>query len=71
VPDPQDNGSGTILGVAARLGSRVIHALAPQFLALILLNIVFLGLLVWYIDARADHAAAVMKQLLDTCLQRR
>jgi hypothetical protein len=71
VPDPQDNEGGTILGVAARLGGRLINALAPQYLALILINAIFLGLFVWYIDARAQHAREIMQQLLDACLQRR
>jgi hypothetical protein len=71
VPDPQDEGGGTILGVASRLGGRLINALAPQYLALILINAAFMALFVWFIDTRADHTTAVMQQLLDSCLQRR
>jgi len=70
-PPPPPNGNGThitVVGAAHKLSAQLISALTPQFLALVLVNIAFLGLFIWYIGARADHAAAVMQQLLDTCL---
>ena len=71
VPNEPNVGGGTILGAVSKLGAQVVNALAPQFLALILINIIFVGLLVWHIDARADHTREIMQQLLDKCLQER
>jgi hypothetical protein len=73
VSEPNSTNGGnhvTIVGAAHKLGAQVIHALTPQFLALVLVNIVFMGLFVWYIGARADHAAVVMQRLLDECLNK-
>ena len=58
-----------LYGHLARVGSHIIVSLKTEFLALVLINAIFLGLFVWYINARADHANAVMQQLLDACLQ--
>lgn len=64
-PHPNGNHQNIIL----KLGSQVVHALPPQFLGLILVNMIFIGVLFWYIDARAQHSVAVINQLLARCLQ--
>jgi hypothetical protein len=53
----------------AQLGSQIIAALSPPFLMLILLNILFIGILFWFVDARAQHSMAVINQLLHACLK--
>jgi hypothetical protein len=58
-----------ILEAGVRLGSAVVHSLAPQFLALLLINAVFVGCLFWFVDARARHTVALVNQLLAACLQ--
>jgi hypothetical protein len=67
---PNGNGGGhtTVVQAAIKLGGQVAHSLAPQFLALILVNILFLGILFWFVDARARHFAVVFNQLLSACL---
>ena len=60
----------TLITSLTNVGTQIVHNLTPQLLALILLNILFIGLLFWFIGARADHTTAVMQQLLDSCLQR-
>jgi hypothetical protein len=53
----------------SKLAEQAISVLTPQFLAVIILNIIFIGILFWFVDARAIHTAAVMQQLMDACLR--
>jgi hypothetical protein len=73
-PAHSGNGNGnqqtTIVQAGLRLGSQVVHALAPQFLSLLLVNVMVLGVLFWFVDARARHTAQVLNQLLTACLTR-
>lgn len=50
-----------------QLGGVAVRALAPQFLALVLLNALFLVLLFWFVDGRARHTAALIAQLMASC----
>jgi len=71
-PPPTVNGNGnhtTIVGAGLKLGHGVINALSPNFLALLLINVLFLGTLYWYVDARARHTAELVEKLLNACLQ--
>jgi hypothetical protein len=65
-----ENGTG-IVGAVSRFSHHVVNALAPQFLALIVLNSLFLGIFFWYVDARAAHSMEVINQLLLSCLNKR
>lgn len=58
----------TVITAASKLGNTVVRSLAPQFLALVLINVMFMGVFVWYLDTRANHAAEVIRQLLAACL---
>ena len=64
--DPHGPG---VTGAVSRISSQVVSSLKPQFLALILVNAIFMGVFIWYIDARARHAAEIMRQLFETCLK--
>jgi len=55
----------TVLG----LGGRLITALPAQFLTLVVINVLALGFLFWFVDARANHTASVLNQLLQACLR--
>jgi hypothetical protein len=57
-------------GLLAGIGEKLIHALPPHFLVLVLINAMFLGILFWFVDARARHTAAVLNQLLTACLNK-
>jgi hypothetical protein len=64
------NGNGPgIVGVVARFSGKVVDALSPQFLTLILLNALFFGMMFWYIGARAEHSMTIIQQLLTNCLK--
>jgi hypothetical protein len=65
------NGNGkptTAAGMLSSLSEKVVSALPPQFLALVIVNVLFLGALFWFVDARAKHTADVLNQLLQACL---
>jgi len=62
------NGKPTTIGALSSLSEKLVGALPPQFLALVVINVLFLGALFWFIDARANHAAEVLNQLLSSCL---
>ena len=51
------------------LGGKLIAGLPAQFLALIVVNLVFMGAFIWYVDARSRHSVDVIQQLLSSCLQ--
>lgn len=68
-PKPNGNGHTTVIQAGIKLGSHVVSSLAPQFLALVIVNMLFLAALFWFVDARANHTAAVLNQLLQACLQ--
>ena len=73
-PTGNGNGNGkprptTAAGMLSSLSERVIAELPSQFLALIIVNAVFLIGLFWFVDARANHTAAVLNQLLQACLK--
>ena len=69
-PPPQINGNGnTLIGAGVKLGSGIISALSPNFLALICINVLFLASLYWFVDARARHTAELVQRLLTACLQ--
>jgi len=61
-----DEETKSVLG----LGGRLITALPAQFLTLVVINVLALGFLFWFVDARANHTASVLNQLLQACLQR-
>jgi hypothetical protein len=65
-----ENGTG-IVGAVSRFSHHVVRALAPQFLALIVLNTMVFGAFFWYADARARHTMDIINQLLLSCLNRR
>ena len=70
-PEPESrhsNGKGGLIHAGVHLGSQLVRSLAPQFLALVILNVLILAGLGWFIDARARHTAAVLNQLLTACL---
>lgn len=59
-----------VVQAGLKLGNTVVSSLAPQFLALILINALFLGAMYWFIDARARHTVDLVNRLLATCLER-
>jgi len=68
-PKQDEHGSG-VVGAVSRVGSQMVHSLAPQFIAMLLANVVFMGAFVWYVNQRAEHSVDVITRLLDNCLRK-
>jgi hypothetical protein len=70
-PPNGNSGHTTIVQAGIKLGSQVVQGLRPEFLALLLVNVLLMGAFIWFVDARAKHFALVFNQLLTSCLQTR
>lgn len=58
-PDP-----GTIVSVADRL----IRALPPAFVLLVVINLIFLGCTAWLLDRNSEARNAMLARIIDRCL---
>ena len=63
-PEPDTS----LIQAGLKLGSHVVTSLAPQFLTLCLVVAAFLGVLFWFVDARARHTAELINAILAACL---
>jgi hypothetical protein len=60
------NGTGLLASVSEKL----IRALPPAFLLLVLLNIVFLGVAAWVFQHNTTVRNAMIQRIIESCLQR-
>jgi hypothetical protein len=49
------------------LGSKLIGGLPAQFLALLLVNVLVVGGLIWHMDSQLDARERVLIKLIETC----
>ena len=68
-PPPATQPNGNIVGAASRLGQSLIAALPPAFLMLVLMNAVFLGMVMWFINHQADERSHMVEKLMDRCME--
>jgi hypothetical protein len=61
------NGSGLLASVSEKL----IRALPPAFLLLVLLNIVFLGVAAWVFQHNTAVRNAMIQRIVESCLTQR
>jgi hypothetical protein len=61
------NGNGRA-GLLASVSDKLIRALPPAFLLLILMNVAFLGVIAWVFDHNADVRNAMLTKIIDRCL---
>jgi hypothetical protein len=67
-PEPEQPG---IIHAGIKLAGQVSNSLAPQFLALLIVNALMFGGMLYYIGARAEHTMTIINQLLTACLGQR
>ena len=53
------------------LPDRIIRALPPAMLLLVLLNVAFLGVIIYMVQHNADARNAMLQQIISTCLEKR
>lgn len=55
-------------GVLASISEKVIRALPPAFLLLVLLNIGFLGVMAWLYEHNSETRGVLLTKIVDACL---
>jgi hypothetical protein len=63
-----DPGPGTLPGAVSRIGQSLITALPPAFLMLVLLNVAFLGLVMWFLTDQLHGRDMMAQQLFNRCM---
>ena len=58
-------------GLLAGVSDRLIRALPPAFLMLVLLNIVFLGMASWVFQHNTAVRNEMIQRIIESCLERR
>jgi hemolysin-activating ACP:hemolysin acyltransferase len=56
-------------GILASLPDKLIRVLPPAMVALIVLNIAFLGTTMWLVQHNADYRNTLLTKIVDTCLK--
>lgn len=63
--DPRHEGS---VGAITDLGNKLISALPPAFVMLLVMNVCFLGMVLWFLNHQSDQRNATVNLLLDRCM---
>ena len=58
----------TIAGAATALGRSLIGALPPAFLLLCVVNVIFLGLVMWFLADQIDRRTALVSTIITRCM---
>ena len=68
-PAPPHNGNGRRSGsVLVSVSEKLIRVLPPAFIALLVLNIVFVGVIAWVFDHNAETRNALLTKIVERCL---
>ena len=62
------DGDGTIPGAVARVSQTLIGALPPAFVLLLLINVIFLGIVMWFIDDQIQQRTELVEKVIERCL---
>jgi hypothetical protein len=64
-PTPHSDGRG---GILVSVSEKLIRVLPPAFIALLVLNIVFVGVIAWVFDHNAETRNALLTKIVERCL---
>jgi hypothetical protein len=53
------------------LPDRIIRALPPAMVLLVVLNVAFIGMTIWVVQNNASARNAMLTRIIDTCLERK
>lgn len=62
-PEPQ-----TVIGATSAVSRALIAALPPAFVMLCLINVGFLGVVMWFVNQQSTLRADAWKHMVDHCL---
>lgn len=57
-----------VVGAASGVSKALIGALPPGFVALLLVNTIFIGAVMWFLDEQLDQRIKLLNRILDACL---
>ena len=57
-----------VVGLATRLGDDLIRALPPAFLLMVVLNLCFLGLVMWFINSQQEARNSLINTVVSKCM---
>lgn len=60
--------NGTIPGAVARVSQSIIAALPPAFIGLVLINAIFIGCVLWFLNSQMEQRTAIVDKIVDRCL---
>jgi hypothetical protein len=70
--EAQHNGNGNGRrrngGVLLNISDRLIRVLPPAFLLLIVINVLFLGVMMWVFNHNAESRTALLTRIVEKCL---
>jgi hypothetical protein len=58
-----------ITGLAASISTGLIGALPPAFLFLCVINLAFLGLVLWFVEHQLDQRMGLANKIVEHCWQ--
>jgi len=58
-----------VVGAVETLGSKLMTSLPAQFLGLIVLNTIFIGSLLWFLNRQTDARERLLAPLLKECAE--
>lgn len=70
-PPPTQNSNGRnggVVGAARVVLGQIVGELPPAFLALLLINIAFLGTVFWFENKQTMERAQEIKTMIDACI---
>jgi hypothetical protein len=68
--DQKPDANPGMFGTINSLGKAIITTLPPAFAMMAVLNIVFLGVVLWFLSAGSDTRVQIVGDLLKECMQR-
>jgi hypothetical protein len=63
-PPPPSSSSSVMVSISERL----IRVLPPAFIALLVINVLFIGVIAWVFDHNAETRNALLTKIVERCL---
>jgi hypothetical protein len=58
-----------VVGAVSRLSQSLITTLPPAFLMLVLMNVGFLALVMWFLNGQMEARTVMVSKVLDRCME--
>lgn len=66
--EPPNDNNPSIVGAASRLGQSLVGALPPGFLGLCVINVIFVALVMWFLNAQLAQRTRLVDTLVTKCM---